>query len=127
MSARRESGARRREGVQKMRRLAFVACMAAIGIAARAGVVTNTWINPSGGGWFASEKVVITNVQDEVEVVTTNVVYTNWQGGEHCISTNVACFPLLNGADVYAEKDTAPYMGGLVMFPAIPGGEPTNT
>ena len=62
-----------------MRRLAFVACMAAIGIAARADVVTNTWINPSGGGWFASENVVSTNVQDEVEVVTTNVVYTNWE------------------------------------------------
>ena len=110
-----------------MRRLAYLACMAAIGIAARADVVTNTWITPSGGGWFASENVVSTNMEDEVEVVTTNVVYTNWQGGEHCISTNVACFPLANGADIYAENDTEPYMGGLVMFPAEPGGEPTNT
>ena len=110
-----------------MRRLACLACMAAIGIAARADVVTNTWITPSGGGWFASENVVSTNMEDEVEVVTTNVVYTNWQGGEHCISTNVACFPLANGADIYAENDTEPYMGGLVMFPAEPGGEPTNT
>lgn len=99
----------------------------ALVVSARADVVTNTWITPSGGGWFASENVVSTNMEDGVEVVTTNVVYTNWQGGEHCISTNVACFPLANGADIYAENDTEPYMGGLVMFPAEPGGEPTNT
>ena len=110
-----------------MRKMAYLAFMAAIGIAARADVVTNTWITPSGGDWFAFEKVVSTNVEGEVEVVTTNVVYTNWLNGAHCISTNVACLPLLNGADVYVGKDEMPYMGGVVMFPAVPGGEPTNT
>ena len=59
----------------------FAVLAAAVMASARADVVTNTWITPSGGDWFASAKIVSTNVEGEVEVVTTNVVYTNWQGG----------------------------------------------
>ena len=115
-----------------MRRLACLACMAAIGIAARADVVTNTWITPSGGDWFAFEKVVSTNVEGEVEVVTTNVVYANWQDGKNCISTNVAYFPLASGATIMANRDAdgndaVPRLYGLVMRPAEPDGTMTST
>ena len=114
-----------------MRRLAFVACLATIGIAARADVVTNTWITPGGGDWFASATVVSTNAEVDVEVVTTNVVYTNWQDGKNCISTNVAYFPLASGATISANKDAdgknaAARLDGLVMLPAEPDGTMTN-
>ncbi len=114
-----------------MRRFAFVACMAAIGIAARADVVTNVWITPSGGYWFKADTVVSTNVEGEVEVVSTNFVYTNWQDGKNCISTNVAYFPLESGATIAANKDVygkdaVARLDGLVVCPVEPDGTMTN-
>ena len=78
----------------------FAVLAAAVMASARADVVTNTWITPGGGDWFASANVVSTNVEGEVEVVSTNFVYTNWQDGKNCISTNVAYFPLASGATI---------------------------
>ena len=101
-----------------MRKMAYLAFMAAIGIAARADVVTNVWIAPNGGEWFASENIVTTNVVEEVEYVTTNVFYTNWQDGANCISTNVAYFCLSNNATISSAKDTVPRTDGIIICAA---------
>ena len=98
-----------------MRKMAYLALMAAIGIAARADVVTNVWVSPSGGSWFDSENVVTTSVVEEVEYVTTNVFYTNWQDGANCISTNVAYFCLSNNATIKSAKDSAPRTDGIIV------------
>ena len=99
-----------------MRKIGLFAVLAVAGVAsARADVVTNVWVSPSGGSWFDSENVVTTSVVEEVEYVTTNVFYTNWQDGANCISTNVAYFCLSNNATIKSAKDTAPRTDGIIV------------
>ena len=96
----------------------FLIALALFGVAARtvrADVVTNVWIAPNGGEWFAAENIVTTSVVEEVEYVTTNVFYTNWQDGANCISTNVAYFCLSNNATIKSAKDSAPRTDGIIV------------
>lgn len=102
-----------------MRKFGLFAVLAvALMASARADVVTNVWIAPNSGEWFASENIVTTSVVEEVEYVTTNVFYTNWQDGANCISTNVAYFCLSNNATISAAKDTVPRTDGIIICAA---------
>lgn len=109
-------------GSRKALVAALAACLLAA-VSARADVVTNTWISPGGGEWFAYDNVVTTSVVEDVEYVTTNVVYTNWLDGAACISTNVAYFCLSNNTSIGSIKDTTARFSGLVFRPAESGEE----